>query len=87
MLGLKTQESRKFEKFFQIVQEEAGALKKTFFLECEDGHEKETEELEMCDLQGWLVPSIKIGDFIPAWKENSVDDEWDDEFCFAVWDI
>ena len=40
----------------------------------------------MCDLQGWLVPSIKIGDFIPAWKENSVDDEWDDEFCFAVWD-
>ena len=86
MLGLKTQESKRFERFFQKVQEAAGALNKIFFLECEDGHDKDTDDMEMCDLQGWLVAPERISSFVPIWNNNDVDDEWNDEFCFAVWD-
>lgn len=44
------------------------------------------EDVEMCDLQGWLVPTDKVPEFTPMWENNAIDDEWDDEFCFAVWD-
>ena len=71
--------------FFHKVQEAAKALDKVFFLECEDGHNKDTEDMEMCDLQGWLVAPEHIASFTPRWINNDVDDEWDDEFCFAVW--
>ena len=85
MLGLKTQESVKFKKFFSTVQNEANKLGKVFFLECEDGHEKTTDDMEMCNLQGWLIPAEAIQRFIPIWENDEVDDTWNDEFSFVEW--
>ena len=84
--GLRTQETRKFEAFFRIVQEFANKRNCTFFLEAGDTREFETEKLEGEDLQGWLIPISKEKEFESIWLEDNVTEEWDDFFCFAVWE-
>ncbi|MBR5583707.1 MAG: hypothetical protein IKW21_04185 [Lachnospiraceae bacterium] len=85
MLGLRTQESKKFEKFMKLVQAEAKKTEKVFFLDTGDGHDFETDELEGEDLAGWLIPSSKVIEFKEVWEKDSVDDEWSDFYMFAVW--
>ena len=83
--GLKTQESSEFERFFELVQRSANDRGKVFFLECEDGRDAVLEGIEVCDLQGWLVPEDEADKFEPVWEDDEVDDEWDDCFCFVKW--
>lgn len=85
MLGLRTQETSKFEAFFSIVQEAAKKEGKVFFLEAGDGREIITETLEGEDLQGWLVPESIADDFAKEWEKDNIDDDWIDHFVFAVW--
>ena len=85
MLGLKTQEENNFIKFFEIVQRTAKRDGNVFFLECEDGNDSEVNGIEVCDLQGWLIPESKVDEFNPIWEKDEVDDEWVDFFKFATW--
>ena len=85
MLGLKTQESEKFEKFFNIVQNSAKKQNCVFFLYAGDGNEFETEKLEGEDLMGWLIPKDKSSEFENEWKNNTVSDDWTDFFVWALW--
>ena len=85
MLGLRTQESKKFEKFMKLVQDEAKKINSVFFLDAGDGHDFETDELEGEDLAGWLIPSSKAKEFEKTWKADEVNDEWSDFYMFAVW--
>ena len=47
MLGLKTQESNKFNAFFEIVQKKASEKDCVFFLDSGDGNDFETESMEV----------------------------------------
>ena len=85
MRGLKTQESEKFNNFFTIVQNAAKKKNAVFFLEAGDGRDFETNDIEGEDLQGWLIPRERAILFETKWRNNSVNGEWEEFFCFAVW--
>ncbi len=83
--GLKTKEDPNFIKFFTIVQSEAEKMGKTFFLDCGDGNEASINGMSVCDMFGWLIPPEKESDFIGKWKDDNIDDVWDDEFVSVTW--
>lgn len=88
MQGLKKQEGSKFEQFFSIVQDQAHKNGFIFFLFAGEGHEKETDSLEMMDMSGWLIPRSKASDFEKDWnrfKRQSDMAAWADSFVFAQW--
>lgn len=85
MQGLKTQESEKFNKFWNIVQRAASLEKSVFFLDCGEGREFETPDMEGEDLCGWLIPDDKVPEFEQAWKEDRVPDKWSDHLVWAKW--
>lgn len=84
--GLRTQESEKFNIFFEMVQNVARKAKKVFFLDAGDGNEFLTDEMEGEDLLGWLIPEDQADEFESAFKEFKELDEWDDYYvtvdCF-----
>jgi len=86
MKGLKTQEKKKFKRFFKIVQREAERQNAVFFLEAGDGREFSTETLDGEDLQGWLIPQDRADEFQKQWINNNFTEDWDDFFGFAIWE-
>lgn len=85
MRGLRTQETKKFNAFFELVQKRAHERGAVFFLDSGDGDDFETETMEGENLQGWLVPQNKADEFESVWKIWNEDDEWVDFFCWAEW--
>jgi hypothetical protein len=86
MLGLRTQETSKFEKYFVIVQEAAKKKDCVFFLDAGDGRDFNTDTLEGEDLMGWLVPQDKVTEFVKEWETGDVSDDWSDFYKWAIWD-
>ena len=86
MQGLRGQETDKFIRFFNIVQNTAKQRKCVFFTDAGDGREFETDILEGEDLMGWLIPESKLSEFEKEWKSGDVSDDWSDFFCWAVYD-
>lgn len=78
MLGLRTQESEKFNTFFSAVQDAAKKEKKIFFLDAGDGNEFSTDEMEGEDLLGWLIPEDQAEDFASEFENFKEAEEWDD---------
>lgn len=88
MLGLRKQESLKFENFFHEVQKAAKERGKAFFCDAADGHYFETDRYEYWSLMGWLIDEADIEDFEPFWKADlPIPDQWDDCFCWAEWQL
>ena len=85
MQGLKTQESKKFNNFFAIVQKAAKNKNAIFFLEAGDGRDFEANDIEGEDLQGWLIPRERAIEFETKWRNNAIDSEWEEFFSFAIW--
>ena len=85
MLGLKTQETKKFEKFIELIQNEDAKKEKVFFLDAGDGRDFETNDMEGEDLTGWLIPSSKVDEFKIVWEKDEADDDWIDFFTFVSW--
>lgn len=86
MMGLRKQETSKFENFFAIVQNAAEKIGSIFFLDAGDGRGFETETLEGEDLMGWLVPKEKVSTFKREWDTGDVSDEWSDLYVWATWE-
>lgn len=86
MVGLRKQETSKFENFFAIVQNAAKKTDNVFFLDAGDGREFETDTLEGEDLMGWLVPKEKVSEFEREWDTGDVSDEWSDFYVWAKWE-
>ena len=82
MQGLKTQESDKFNRFWELVQAEAARQNKVFFADCGEGHILETPVIECEDMRGWLIPKEKAKEFEKEWQQDKVSDEWTD---FIFW--
>ena len=85
MLGLKTQESDKFNKFWELVQAEAKSQGKVFFADCGEGNILETPDLECEDMRGWLVPKEKVKEFETEWQQDQVSDKWTGFIFWAEW--
>ncbi|MBE5813976.1 MAG: hypothetical protein E7320_02050 [Clostridiales bacterium] len=85
MVGLRTQENEKFNRFFALIQAEAEKKDSVFFADAGDGNEFATSTMEGEDMMGWLVPKEKVEEFEPLWEKDSIDDSWSDFFTWAVW--
>lgn len=85
MRGLRTQESEKFNKFFQMIQDEASKSDSIFFADCGEGNDIETADIECEDMRGWLIPKTQADTFEPLFLKHEVGDEWLDKICWAEW--
>ena len=88
MRGLRTNEGAKFEKYFAIIEEEARKLGGVFFSETGEGRDLDLEDIEVCDLGGWLVPFDQADEFEALYlgrkdKEIWDNDRWDDMYIFV----
>lgn len=88
MEGLRTQENFKFERFFALVQQAAKAKGMRFFLDCGEGRDIETPEIEGEDLSGWLIPEKEATKFDSIFQaREEIPDKWDDCVAFAIWSL
>lgn len=86
MLGLRTQEGERFNRFWSLVQSAAKKQGCVFFLDSGDGREFSTDDMEGEDLSGFLIPESKADAFNSAFKKGlEAGTEWSDFFRFAVW--
>ncbi|RGX53779.1 hypothetical protein DWV16_16260 [Anaerotruncus sp. AF02-27] len=88
MRGLKTQEGKKFEHFWELVQTEAQKLDCVFFLDCGEGREIHRDSMDGEDLSGWLIPLSDADIFESAWKDADkipLEDKWASRIRFAIW--
>ena len=88
MRWLRTNEGAKFEKYFAIIEEEARKLGGVFFSETGEGRDLDLEDIEVCDLAGWLVPFDQADEFEALYlgrkdKEIWDNDRWDDMYIFV----
>ena len=88
MRWLRTNEGAKFEKYFAIIEEEAKRLGGVFFSETGEGRDLDLEDIEVCDLAGWLVPFDQADEFEALYlcgkdKEIWDSDRWDDMYIFV----
>ena len=86
MLGLRTNESNKFVKYFEIVQATAQSQGCVYFLDSGDGRDFENEEYEGEDLMGWLIPVDIVSSFEKEWNNFDVSDSWSGFYTWAIWD-
>lgn len=87
MKGLRTHESAKFLRFWEMVQKKAASKGMIYFADCGEGNDFETDEMEGEDFCGWLIPLDKEKDFEPDWINQSVSDEWLDNMMWLEWKI
>ena len=85
MLGLRTNESNKFIKYFEIVQTTAQSQGCVYFLDAGDGRDFENEECEGEDLMGWLIPDDMVSSFEKEWNSFDVSDAWSRFYTWAIW--
>ena len=78
---------KKFDLFFELVQNTAKSKGFQFFMNSGEGRDFETEEMEGEDLFGWLIPNELIPEFQKEWmSQKGISDKWDDFMTFALWD-
>lgn len=90
MRGLKTRESERFNRFFQIIQDAAARQHAVFFAFAGDGRDLDLPDLEGEDMMGWLVPNGNIREFEAEWKTSNTEENlerWHEFFCFATWEL
>lgn len=86
MIGLRTQESEKFNSFWTLIQKSANERNCIFFGDCGEGRDFETADMEGEDFSGWLIPKEQTDAFEKEFLEYNVSDKWSDSLCFAIWE-
>lgn len=71
--------------FWKLVQDTAESKGCAFFLDCGEGREFETDDMEGEDLSGWLIPKEDEKSFSEEFRNDAVSDKWDDFIVFAIW--
>lgn len=89
MRGLKTQESHKFNRFWELIQSAARKRDCVFFGYAGEGRDFETEDMEGEDFSGWLVPIQNADTFEREWKKDFgklfQEKTCEAKFTFAFW--
>ena len=86
MVGLRTWEGEKFERFFALVQKEALKQNCVFFLDSGEGHLFENDTMEYSDLDGWLIPIEKAKEFEKEYLKGGDPEGWYDYFYNMEWE-
>ena len=86
MVGLRTWEGEKFERFFALVQKEALKQGCVFFADSGEGHLFENDIMEYSDLSGWLIPLKKAEIFEKEYLMGGDPEGWDEFFCWEEWE-
>lgn len=82
----KPEENKKFNRFWDLIQEAAAKENAKFFMDAGEGNELITEEFEGENFSGWLVPTNIAKSFEHDWKmKNAHKDVWDEFYCYAEW--
>ncbi len=79
----------RFLRFFSIVQNSAKDQGRVFFLDCGEGHDLITDEIDCEDLSGWLIKEDDVDEFEPLWLELRWDElpgRFDTDMVMARWD-
>lgn len=82
MLGLRTQESNEFIKFFKLVQDEAKKLNKVFFLDFGQCDDMPFNGMEVDSLFGWLIPNEDVEKFNAEFIKEINLSKWDE---YSTW--
>lgn len=89
MRGLKTQESEKFNRFWDLIQTTAAKKGCVFFGYAGEGRDFSTSDMEGEDFGGWLVPMESADSFERVWTSNPAalfqSPPSGTEFTFAIW--
>lgn len=86
MLGLRTHEGEKFEKFFAYVQKKAAEKDSVFFLDFGSGEDRELNDMVIDDMCGWLVPKSKAQLFEVLFLRREPLDDWVDDIYWVIVD-
>ena len=76
----------KDDAFWNLVQEAAHERNCSFFIDCGEGREFETDDMKGEDLFGWLIPQNKKYEFSQEFREGNVSDKWSEFLVFAFWE-
>ena len=87
MLGLRTNISEKFMRYFALVQAEAEKSGNVFFTDGADSNDFETDEMEGVELMGWLIPKEHAEEFQKIYENSGDTDDWIDYYCWAEWEM
>lgn len=87
MQGLRTQESKNFLNFFEIVQSTANKEGKVFFLDCGDDNLYEESNIECENMFGWLIKYDDVSEFENLYNQfKDIPDKFDKTYVFARWE-
>lgn len=81
--GIISSSNTKFLKFFELVQNEAAARNKVFFIAGCECHDQELDDLYLSAMCGWLVPADQADEFEATWMLGS--DTWEDTLWGSHW--
>lgn len=84
MRGLRTQEGKKFERFFSHVQKKANDEGRVFFLDFGDCRDEEFGDMLIDDLCGWLVPVGGADQFERVFLSDGNLERWDDDITWCI---
>ena len=86
MLGLRTQEDYRFERFFEIIQKSAKEQNAVFFLDCGEGRGAFEDEIIYTDCSGWLIPNDKVEEFRVEYEDFKDLSKWEDYVAWVTWE-
>ncbi len=87
--GLRTLDTPKFYRFWDLVEAEAEKRGCFFFSQCDDGHEAEDDDMEYLDMFGWLVPKEFYEDVDFHYRnqnETYIAEHYDKYFVSMEWE-
>lgn len=84
MLGLRTQESNEFIKFFKLVQDEAKKLNKVFFLDFGQCDDIPFNGMEVDSLFGWLIPNEDVEKFNAEFNKETSLSKWEEYSSWVI---
>lgn len=89
-LGIRFQadaDDKRFMRYFDLVQQSARERGHVFFLDTVDDHCVDTEEMDLGDLAGWLVPNSGADEFSERFATLGLTDDDAELYAFAVWEL
>lgn len=77
----------RFMRYFNVVQQAAHKMGCVFFLDTVDDRCADTEDMDLGDLAGWLVPCDDAGAFSERFAAFDITDDDTDLYAFAIWEL
>ena len=81
-------EDERFLRFLKILEDEAWRQGSVFFIDSAEGNDFIGEDIDCCDLWGWLVATDVVLEFEPLWRRDAwgFDARFNDVSCRATWE-